>query len=49
MLFKLIVREPFQNYAKGDEITDAQTVAAILASELASHVIKLPADQQTPN
>lgn len=40
MDFHLTVREPFGNYAKGDEITDPAEVARVLASENEPHVLK---------
>ena len=40
MAIKLIVREPFGQYAKGDAITDPDAVEFILASDNASHIIK---------
>jgi hypothetical protein len=36
----LIVVEPFKDYAKGDAIEDPQTVADVLASDQAHHVVK---------
>lgn len=39
----LCVTEPFGEYAKGDIITDAEAIAAILASEQARFVVKIPA------
>ena len=43
MDIKLIVRESFAGYAKGQEITDAETISAILSSEQAKFVIKVAA------
>ncbi|MEX3933274.1 hypothetical protein AB4Y32_15975 [Paraburkholderia phymatum] len=40
MKFVLVVIEPFGGYAKGEEITDADKVAEILAGENQHHVIK---------
>lgn len=45
MQIKLVVKEPFQDYAKGDEIVDPQKVAEILASEQAAHVLKVAVAQ----
>lgn len=38
---KLIVITPFADYQRGDEITDPDTVRAILESEHAAHVVKV--------
>jgi hypothetical protein len=38
---KLIVTNAFADYAKGDEITDAKAIAAILASDNAGNVVKV--------
>lgn len=40
MAHRLVVREPFENYAKGDEITDPDAVEFILASDYEQNVIK---------
>lgn len=40
---KLIVREPFGKYCRGDEITDSKLIKAILDSDNAAHVIKVAA------
>lgn len=45
MQFHLIVTSPFAGYAKGDRITDADEVEAILASENAGNVVRVPAEQ----
>ncbi|WP_183031741.1 hypothetical protein [Cupriavidus sp. UME77] len=39
----LRVISPFNGYQIGDEITDAQEVAAILASEQSNNVVKVAA------
>jgi hypothetical protein len=41
---KLVVTTPFGRYEIGDEITDADTVASILASEQAAYVTHVAAD-----
>jgi len=38
---KLVVASAFANYAKGDEITDKETIQTILASEDVVHVVKV--------
>jgi hypothetical protein len=38
---KLVVKLPFANYQVGDEITDADKVAAIVASEHQHNVLKV--------
>jgi len=38
---KLVVKLPFADYQVGDEITDPDTVAAIVASEQQHNVIKV--------
>lgn len=38
---KLIVTEPFNDYAKGAEITDSEKVAEILQSPHVAHVVKV--------
>lgn len=40
MAFVLVVREAFEEYKRGDRITDTDSIKAILASENAEHVIK---------
>lgn len=45
MAIKLIVAAPFGQYQKGDEVTDSKTVQAILDSENAGSVIKVPAPE----
>lgn len=47
MAIKLIVNEPFAEYSKGDEITDAATVRAILKGENAAHVVAVQAPEAT--
>ncbi|WP_189339031.1 hypothetical protein [Chromobacterium amazonense] len=41
--YKLVVRQPFGDYQRGDQITDPQKVADILAGENESHVVKTAA------
>ena len=50
MTIQLIVVRPFATHAKGDVIGDAASIAAILASEQATSVVRvqLPAQSQ-PN
>jgi hypothetical protein len=43
MAIKLIVSEPFGDYAKGDEITDSRTVQKILDGDNALHVLAVTA------
>ena len=38
---KLVVASAFAGYAKGDEITDPDTIQTILASEDVVHVVKV--------
>ena len=49
MALKLIVTEPFGDYQKGDEITDAKTVTAIVDGENAGHVVKVTVDNPPEN
>lgn len=42
MDIKLVVVRPFGAYAKGAVITDATKIAAILASEHATAVVRVP-------
>lgn len=44
----LIVHEPFNGYQKGDQISDANLIAVILASENAGHVVKSTVQPPTP-
>lgn len=44
MQFHLIVTSPFAGHAKGDRITDVDEVEAILASESAGNVVRVPVD-----
>ncbi len=41
MQFHLVVVRPFGTYAKGALVTDADTVAAILAGENAADVVRI--------
>lgn len=41
MALKLIVTEPFGEYAKGQEITDPAAMQAVLASERADSVLQV--------
>lgn len=43
MAIKLIVIESFDGYAKGDEISDPATVAAILEGDSQAHVLSVQA------
>lgn len=48
----LTVINPFGGYARGDQITDADEIKKILASEYATNVIRsaeAPADKPKPN
>ena len=44
----LIVKQPFGGYAKGDVITDARTVATVLAGENADHVLRMTPPVDAP-
>lgn len=44
---KLIVREPFASYSRGDEIVDADEVARVLQSH-AGHVNKVAMVEEAP-
>lgn len=44
----LTVTEPFGQYQRGDQITDAKTVRAILASENANSVNRVQLPDDTP-
>jgi hypothetical protein len=41
MNIHLVVVRPFGTYAKGDIVTDANTIAAILGSESAANVVRV--------
>ena len=43
MIFHLVVLRPFQNYKRGDVISDALTVQKILSSPEASFVVRVSA------
>ncbi|MDR3525384.1 MAG: hypothetical protein P4L66_14935 [Acetobacteraceae bacterium] len=42
----LVVVRPFGVHQKGDVITDAATIASILASPNADHVVRIPAPKE---
>lgn len=42
-MYHLVVKNPFAGRAKGEVITDPETIAAIIASEHEGHVIKINA------
>ncbi len=42
----LVVVRPFGPYAKGAVVTDAPTIASILASPYADHVVRIPAPKE---
>ncbi|MEF3066308.1 hypothetical protein [Pandoraea apista] len=42
----LVVLHAFGSYQKGDQITDADKVAAILESEQAAYVVKVAAQEE---
>jgi hypothetical protein len=44
----LVVVRPFGGHAKGDAITDAATIAQILAGELAANVVRVFTTTPTP-
>jgi len=49
MSLALVVTNPFGNYARGAQITDAQTITDVLASDFAANVVKVEApDAPTP-
>jgi hypothetical protein len=41
MQFELMVVRAFGAYAKGDVVSDAEAIAAILAGENAAHVVRI--------
>ena len=41
LLYHLVVQNPFEGYARGDQITDPETVKKVLESEHEGHVIKI--------
>jgi hypothetical protein len=44
----LVVVRPFGSHAKGDAIADAAAIAAILASEQASNVVRVVSSTPAP-
>lgn len=47
-MFDLIVIQPFGDHPKGEKITDAESVKAILAGPQAHHVVKIAAQTAPP-
>ncbi len=47
MQFHLIVVQAFGPHAKGDVVTDAETIARILGGEHAVHVVRVSVPAQT--
>lgn len=43
MSLVLVVTNPFGDYARGAQITDAQTISDVLASDFAVNVVKVEA------
>ncbi len=48
-MLKLFVTQPFGPYSRGDEITDPDTVQAILDSERQVNVVKVLAPDPAPD
>lgn len=46
---KLVVTEAFADYAKGDEITDSDTIKTILESDQAQLVVKVASPDPVPD
>ena len=46
-MFDLIVVHAFGDYRKGDRITDASKIEAILGSTQSAHVVKVPRQPTT--
>lgn len=48
MPIKLIVKQPFDTFAIGDEIADPEKVRSVLDSENETHVVKTQAPDPDP-